>query len=182
MNKKTPITAACIALVLILSACGGSPPPVAAPPVDAAATKTAMAHDEAMKKEAMVAAEATKSAMAKGDAMMVAKGMFTKIDGEHYAMGEVSIDKGADGKLVLKLTHFKTADGPDLYVHLSGNANPLDSGALMANGDLDLGKLQKMAGDQEYVLPAGFDAAKFKSVVIYCKTFSVVFSTAPLGA
>jgi Electron transfer DM13 len=239
MKKPMSIAAFVATVSLILSACGGSPPQAAAPVVDAAATKTAMAHDEAMKKDAEATktamahdeamakeaeatkaamakgdamkkptkaeaakaamvkaeatktamahdeamakeAEATKTAMAKGDAMMVAGGAF--VAGVHEGSGKASIDKTADGKLVLRFSNFKVSEGPDLYVHLSGNAKPSTGAEVMGNGDLDLGKLQKAAGDQEYVLPAGFDVAKFKSVVIYCKQFSVVFSTAPLGA
>lgn len=83
---------------------------------------------------------------------------------------------------MLRFSNFKVVDGPDLYVHLSGNAKPASGPELMGTGDFEVGKLQKAAGDQEYALPAGFDPTKFKSVVIYCKTYSVVFSTAPLGA
>lgn len=162
--------------------------------VKANATKEAMAMADAtkvaMEKEAMVKADATataaagtdpiKEAMA-GEAMMLAKGEFTKVDASHFANGQASIDKTADGKLVLRFSNFEAADGPDLYVHLSGNPEPRDAAGVMGNGNLDLGKLKQGSGDQEYELPADFDAGKFKSVVIYCKRFSVVFSTATLA-
>ncbi len=160
--------------------------------VKADATKEAMAMADAtkvaMEKEAMVKADATaaagtdpiKEAMA-GEAMMLAKGEFTKVDASHFANGQASIDKTAAGKLVLRFSNFVAADGPDLYVHLSGNPEPRDADGVMGNGNLDLGKLKQGSGDQEYELPADFDASKFKSVVIYCKRFSVVFSTATLA-
>jgi hypothetical protein len=210
MKTIQSISAALAAISFILSACGGSPatPQAAAPQVDSAATKTAMAKEEAMKKDEMAKADATKTAMAKedamkkdemanadatktamakeeamkkGDAMVLAKGEFTKVDASHFANGQASIDKAADGKLVLRFSNFKAAPGPDLYVVLSGHPQPATSGEVMGSGDLDLGKLQNVSGDQEYALPAGFDATQFKSVVIYCKQFSFVFSTATLA-
>ena len=36
-------------------------------------------------------------------------------------------------------------------------------------------------GSQNYELPADLDLARFRSVVIYCKRFSTVFSTAELA-
>ena len=173
--------------------------------VKADATKEAMSKQEMAKadstKEAMAMADATKAAMSKqavtpeatvdptmageamkeGEAMMLAKGEFTKVDASHFANGQASIDKSADGKLVLRFTNFTAADGPDLYVHLSGNPEPRDADGVMAKGNLNLGKLKQGSGDQEYELPADFDANKYKSVVIYCKQFSVVFSTATLA-
>ncbi len=230
MNKNPLIAAAFAVISLVLSACGGATPQAAAPVVDSAATKAAMAKEEAMKKEAMVVADATKDAMAKeeamkkeamvvadatkdamakeeamkkeamveadatkeamakeeamkqGAAMMLAKGEFTKVDASHFASGQASIDKTADGKLVLRFANFSAAAGPDLYVHLSANAAPRSADEVMSGGaSLDLGVLQQGTGDQEYALPADFDAAKYNSVVIYCKQFSVVFSTATLS-
>lgn len=148
------------------------------------ATKEAMAMADAtkvaMEKEAMVKADATKEAMA-GEAMMLGKGEFTTVDATHFAKGQASIDKSADGRYVLRFTNFEAADGPDLFVHLSGNPEPRDAAGLTENGNLNLGALKQGSGDQEYELPADFDASKFKSVVIYCRLFSVVFSTATLA-
>jgi hypothetical protein len=40
--------------------------------------------------------------------------------------------------------------------------------------------LKANQGNQNYELPADLDPGAFRSVVIYCKAFSVVFSTAEL--
>jgi hypothetical protein len=46
---------------------------------------------------------------------------------------------------------------------------------------LDLGSLKGNLGNQNYDIPAGTDINQFKSVVIYCLPFHVVFSTADLA-
>jgi hypothetical protein len=162
---------------------------------EAEATKEAMAKEEAMKKEEMLKAEAeaTKEAMAKEEAMkkeeavagagamMIGKGAFTKVDATHFASGQASIDKTADGKFVVRFADFSAADGPDLYVMLSAHPDPRSSEEVMKDGSLELGQLSSQSGDQEYALPADYDPAKYKSIVIYCKRFGVVFSTATLN-
>jgi len=51
-----------------------------------------------------------------------------------------------------------------------------DTGA----GYLELSGLKASAGSQNYELPADLDLSGYNSVVIYCRAFSVVFSTAAL--
>ena len=46
---------------------------------------------------------------------------------------------------------------------------------------LDLGSLKGNVGNQNYEIPSGTDLSQFKSVVIYCVPFHVVFATATLG-
>ncbi len=42
-------------------------------------------------------------------------------------------------------------------------------------------RLKGNVGSQNYDLPADVDLSRFRSVVIYCKQFSVVFSSAELS-
>jgi hypothetical protein len=57
---------------------------------------------------------------------------------------------------------------------------------IRASGDLDnemfgdLGQLRTFKGSQKYPIPAGTDLKRFKSVVIWCETFSVLISPADL--
>ncbi|MDH3600540.1 MAG: DM13 domain-containing protein [Candidatus Tectomicrobia bacterium] len=46
---------------------------------------------------------------------------------------------------------------------------------------MDLGSLKGNIGSQNYPIPAETDIVPFKSVVIYCMPFHVVFSTATLN-
>jgi electron transfer DM13 len=49
------------------------------------------------------------------------------------------------------------------------------------DGYVDLGALKGNRGDQNYRVPAGTDIARFHSVVIWCRRFTVGFGVAPLG-
>ena len=50
-----------------------------------------------------------------------------------------------------------------------------------AEGALNLGRLKATSGAFHYDVPEGTDVAQFKSVVIWCRRFSVLFGTAPFG-
>lgn len=87
----------------------------------------------------------------------------------------------SDGTFVLRLEEFKVTNGPDLYVYLSGHPGPRSGSQVHEGGALEVARLKGNIGNQNYALPPNVDLSKFKSVVIYCKQFSVVFSTAKLS-
>jgi hypothetical protein len=116
-----------------------------------------------------------------GDApVALSTGSFTEVDDIHKGSGTATIYTLLDGKRVLRFEDFQVTNGPDLFVYLSAHAQPRSAGELHGEGDFDLGRLKGNVGSQNYELPADLDLSKFKSVVIYCKQFSVVFSTATL--
>jgi hypothetical protein len=104
------------------------------------------------------------------------------VDNIHKGEGQATIYTLPDGKRVLRFEDFRVTNGPDLFVYLSGHAQPRSAAELHGQGDFDLGRLKGNIGSQNYELPDDLDLSKFKSVVIYCKQFSVVFSTATLIA
>jgi len=107
-------------------------------------------------------------------------GSFTRVDSLHAAEGTAAIYQLPDGSRVLRLENFSAQNGPDLYVSLSGHPMPRSNAETHDSGYVELERLKANQGNQNYALPAGLDLAAFKSVVIYCKAFSVVFSTAEL--
>lgn len=113
--------------------------------------------------------------------VLLASGQFGAVDGLHKGQGSARLFRLSDGQRILRLEEFKVTNGPDLYVYLSGHAAPRNSGQLHDGGALEVGRLKGNIGNQNYALPADVDLSKFKSVVIYCKQFSVVFSTAELS-
>jgi hypothetical protein len=113
--------------------------------------------------------------------VVLGSGQFTEIDAVHKGQGKATIYTLPDGKRVLRFEEFRVTNGPDLYVYLAGHAAPRDSRQLHAGAAHEVARLKGNAGDQNYELPDGLDLTAFKSVVIYCKQFSVVFSTAALG-
>jgi hypothetical protein len=81
---------------------------------------------------------------------------------------------------------FKVSTGPDLYVVLSGASDVnleyhAFSQQVLAAPKLDLAKLKSPSGAQAYTLPAGTDLSQYRSVVVWCQTYSVAFIAAPLA-
>jgi hypothetical protein len=100
----------------------------------------------------------------------------------HQTSGRATVYQKADGKLVLRLTNFKTSNGPDVHVILVA-AKDADDDANFLKSDVarvELGRLKGNEGDQNYGIPVGTDLAKFKTVSIYCERFNANFGAAPL--
>lgn len=120
-----------------------------------------------------------------GDKMMhegMAKTLFTgKFHGKvHKTEGRATVYQEADGKLVLRLTGFKTSNGPDVHVILVAAYE--DANSLKSDTErVELGKMKGNEGDQNYEVPAGTDLTKFSTVSIYCERFNANFGAAPLG-
>ena len=100
----------------------------------------------------------------------------------HATSGRATVYQGADGKLVLRLTNFKTSNGPDVHVILVATQDAMDDvNFLKENTErVELGKLKGNEGDQNYEIPAGTDLTKFRTVSIYCERFNANFGAAPL--
>jgi len=104
-------------------------------------------------------------------------GAFHGSDDFHFGRGTARLIETAPGAFVVRLEDFAVRNGPDLYVYLSPSADGY------ARGSIQLGRLKADTGNQNYVVPAGTldDPAVAASVVIWCKQFSHLFATAPLG-
>ncbi len=90
-----------------------------------------------------------------------ARGTFTDADGFHKGSGLARVVREASGHVV-RLEEFRVTNGPDLYVYLAAHRAPR-SRAQVEEG-------------------FGHDFSQYHSVVIYCRAFHVVFSTATLAA
>ncbi|MGH2404482.1 MAG: DM13 domain-containing protein [bacterium] len=110
----------------------------------------------------------------------IATGKFAGTDDLHKGEGRALIVQLASGQRFLRFEEFKVTNGPDLYVYLSGHASPRNRTQLHDGGAFEVGLLKGNIGNQNYELPANLDLAKYKSVVIYCKRFSVLFASAEL--
>lgn len=114
----------------------------------------------------------------------MAKTLFTgKFHGKvHATSGRATVYQEADGKLVLRLTNFKTSNGPDVHVILVATKDAMDKANFLIDSTdtVELGKLKGNEGDQNYEIPAGTDLAKFRTVSVYCERFNANFGAAPL--
>lgn len=109
--------------------------------------------------------------------VVLADGIFEGSDAFHKSSGEVYMVQTEDGN-VLRFENFNVTNGPDLRVLLSTNANPTRGNL----GDyIEVEKLKGNIGNQNYELSDSIDVSIYKSVVIYCDPFHIVFASAPLN-
>jgi hypothetical protein len=102
-------------------------------------------------------------------------GQFSGADDFHFGRGTALLIETAPGAFTLRFEEFSVRNGPDLHVYLSTAADGL------GDGSLDLGSLKATDGSFNYEVPAGVDISAYRSVVIWCEPFAVLFAFAPLG-
>lgn len=109
-------------------------------------------------------------------------GMFRDADSIHKGSGSARVYRLADGSHILRLEDLKVTNGPDLHVFMVRHPGPAASSDVTEDNYIDLGTLKGNIGNQNYTVPAGTDVGAFRSVVVWCKAFGVLFATAPLNA
>lgn len=115
------------------------------------------------------------------EARVVAEGTFRDADRAHKGQGTARIVELPGGGAEVQLSAFEVTNGPDLEVWLSAHPDPASSGDVADNPWLSLGQLKGNVGDQAYSVPEGTDLAAYKSVVIWCEQFGVLFAPAALS-
>jgi hypothetical protein len=152
-------------------------------PADATAEPTA---DTMAEKPADAMAEPTADTMAdEPTATPAPAGPLTLVQGSfvsgrtpgHHASGSATIYQLEDGTRVLRLENFDTTNGPDVFVTLHTAGNPDED----AGEHLQLAPLKGNQGNQNYELPVDLDLSQYHSVVIWCRSFNVVFGYASLA-
>lgn len=113
------------------------------------------------------------------DPTIAATGSFIQIDVLHGASGTATIYQLPDNSRVLRFEEFQSTNGPDLHVILTRHNDPREP-ADVGTDYIDLGPLKGNVGNQNYAVPAEADLNDYRSVVIYCVPFQVVFSVATL--
>ena len=111
-------------------------------------------------------------------AQALASGNFYSI--LHPTGGTATVYRLADGSRFLRLTNFKTSNGPDVHVYMVAADDAKDNATVEHAGFIDLGAIKGNIGDQNYALGPDVDLAKYRAVSVWCKRFSVNFGAAPL--
>jgi hypothetical protein len=101
-------------------------------------------------------------------------GRFVGADDFHFARGTARLIEVEPETWVLRIEDFSVRNGPDLYVYLSPKADGY------ARGAIEVGTLKATDGSFNYRLPTGTEVDRMRSVVIWCKAFSVQFGSARL--
>ena len=97
-------------------------------------------------------------------------------DPVHFGKGRAVVFKD----LVHLEADFEVGPGPRYHVYLSPKPFIKSSSDFDEAKSLDLGPLKAFKGSQSYPIPPGTKLARYKSLVIWCKTFSVLVSPATL--
>lgn len=98
----------------------------------------------------------------------------------HPTGGTATIYRLADGSRILRLTNFKTSNGPDVHIYMVAADDAKDIGTVEHAGFIDLGVIKGNIGDQNYTLGSDVDLAKYRAVSVWCKRFGVNFGAAAL--
>jgi hypothetical protein len=106
----------------------------------------------------------------------LASGEFAAV--AHQGRGTATLVRLAEGGRVLTLTGFATDNGPDLRLYLA-TGDPGGGGEL--GRFVDLGALKGNRGNQQYRVPGDVDTARYSTVVVWCRAFSVPFTSARLA-
>ena len=122
------------------------------------------------------------AASPQAEVRQITSGDFKDADAFHRGSGQAIIFSAPGGGHLLRLENLDVTNGPALHVILSPHEDPTRGNEVKLPGYADLGPLKGNRGNQNYTIPAGVDISAIRSVVIYCKPFSVVFSVATLEA
>ncbi|HUG13665.1 MAG TPA: DM13 domain-containing protein [Thermomicrobiales bacterium] len=101
-------------------------------------------------------------------------GQFHGADDFHFGQGTALIIEVEPGRYVLRFEEFSVRNGPDLYVYLSTNPDGASA------NDYNIGALKATDGSFNYDIPPDVDISIYRSVIIWCEPFAVLFATAPL--
>lgn len=118
------------------------------------------------------------AAQGSSPAQTLASGTFHSV--LHPTSGTATIYRVGDGSRVVRLTKFKTSNGPDVHVYMVAASDANDNASVERAGFIDLGSIKGNIGDQNYALGPDVDLSKYRAVSVWCKRFSVNFGTAPL--
>jgi hypothetical protein len=101
-------------------------------------------------------------------------GRFRGADDFHFGRGRARLLETAPGRYVVRFEAFSVRNGPDLYVYLSPDPKGY------ARDAIELGRLRATDGSFNMKIAEGTDVTAARSVVIWCKQFSVQFAVARL--
>src|SRR5215467_6483134 len=90
----------------------------------------------------------------------------------HETQGDAGIYE-INGKRILRLTNFRTSNGPDVHVYLIAAPDAKDDATVKNAGFVDLGSMKGNVGDQNYDVPLSADLSKYQAVTIWCARFNV---------
>ena len=81
-----------------------------------------------------------------------------------------------DGRIAIRFSQdFKTKNGPDLKILLSPKPLSDISGKTAMTDAVNIGVLKSNQGEQVYTIPNDINLSDYKSVIVHCEAFSVLW-------
>lgn len=114
---------------------------------------------------------------------VVAKGTFihpNPSDPVHWGQGNMLVYANGKKQEIFLKDNFKVGPGPDYYVYLSKSSDIKTRAAFRESKKLEIARLRSFEGSQVYALPAGTNLKDYQSVVVWCKRFGQLITTAKL--
>lgn len=108
---------------------------------------------------------------------VLVRGELQFVDDVHKGTGPVLIVEEG-GKRFVRFQDVVIQNGPDLQVYLGRGSG----GAYDGNRDFHLGALKATNGTFTYEIPANVRVDDYKSVIVWCRAFFVLFTYADLKA
>jgi len=108
-------------------------------------------------------------------APLVLTGMLRRVDSVHYGSGTVTLTASTAAR-VLRFENVDIAGAPNMFVYLSDRADG------QPGKFTDLGPLKATNGSFNYMVPADLDLSNVRSVVVWCRAFTVTVTWAPISA
>ncbi len=112
---------------------------------------------------------------APASAVALLRGELREVDRLHRGSGPVVVLRSGE-RLLLRFDGVSIQNGPDLHVYLSRESG----GTYREASALYLGALKATDGSFNYELPPGTDIRQYRSVVVWCRAFSTLFTWADL--
>lgn len=103
-------------------------------------------------------------------------GEVTGEDDFHFGRGKAQIIETAPGRFTLRFEEFSVRNGPDLFVYLSRAED-----GTSVEGAVNLGRLKATDGAFNYEIPAGTDITQYRTAIVWCRQFAVLFASAPIA-
>jgi hypothetical protein len=102
-------------------------------------------------------------------------GGLRRLDAVHYGSGTVTAVRIGEQRF-LRFESVEIAGAPNMFVYLSMNSDG------QPGSYSDLGALKATNGSFNYEIPTGLDLSRVRSMVVWCRAFSVTVTWAPLTA
>ena len=90
------------------------------------------------------------------------------------------IEDGNGDRYLILSEDFKTKSGPDLKIFLTKRDLEDTNGDNATDGSVKITDLETTRAGQRFLIPEGIDLTEFRTVLIHCEKFSVLWAGAPL--